>query len=252
MKKKKPLVSVVTPCFNSSDYLKGCIKSILSQDYPNVEHVIHDSTSADGTLDILKHYNKKVRWVSKRDKGQSDGLNRALQRAKGDIIIVLNADDELLPHACSWAVKQFKKYPNMAVIYGDVNIIDSHGKAIEKFHGPDPYNFEKIFCVEEVIPAQAAFIKRKAFEAVGFYADTTQPTCPDYEMWVRIGLKFPMKHVPGFVTRYRRHTGSGSCQNSLVYELIRTKRNVIKRTIKNKSTPDSILKLKRRAHAGVI
>jgi glycosyltransferase involved in cell wall biosynthesis len=104
---KEPLVSVLTPCFNSQAYLAECIESVLAQNYPHVEMIIQDGGSTDGTLEILRKYEGRVDWISEKDGGQSDGLNRALQRCRGDIIGVLNSDDAYLPHAASWAVEQF-------------------------------------------------------------------------------------------------------------------------------------------------
>ena len=145
-----------------------------------------------------------------------------------------------------------EKYPDVAVIYGDQHLIDARGRVIRKHRGPEPYRFEKIFCVEKVIPTQAAFIRRSYFKQVGFYADVTRPTCPDYEMWVRIGLKFQMKYVPGFVCRYRRHSGQEGNQPLMVVKMIESKREVIDRTIKDPHTSIKIKKLERRAHGGSI
>ncbi len=251
MNSKTPLVSVLTPSYNSVKYVEKCIISILSQDYSRIEHIIQDNISTDGTIEILKKYSDRVNWVSEPDSGQSDGLNRALQRCQGDIIGVLNADDEYLPHAVSWAVENFAKYPDMAVIYGDQYIIDSQGIIIQKIYGRD-YDFNKIFCVENVIPTQAAFIKREYFEKVGFYADITRKTCPDYEMWIRIGLKFQMIHLPDFVAKYRLHPGSEGSQVNIIKNMVESKREVIDRVCNDSSTPESIKKLCQRAHSGAV
>jgi len=246
-----PLVSIVTPCYNSVEFIERCIQSVLSQDYPNVEHIIQDGASTDGTLDILKKYTNRVNWISEPDNGQSDGLNRALQRCKGDFICVLNADDELLPHAASWAVAHFARYPDVAVIYGDQYDVGPDGKILNRTYGPE-YDFSKIFCVENVIPAQAAFIRRVHFEQVGFYADITRKTCPDYEMFVRIGLKFPIIHITGFVCKYRWHPGSEGHQASIIPEMIKSKIEVITRVINDPETPDLIRSLSKRARSGAL
>jgi glycosyltransferase involved in cell wall biosynthesis len=247
---EKPLVSIVTPSYNGVRFIERCIESVLSQDYPYVEHIVQDGASTDGTVDILKKYTGRVDWVSEPDNGQSDGLNQALQRCRGDIIGVLNADDEYLPHAATWAVENFKKFPDMAVIYGDQYDVDSDGVILHKTYG-QPYNFEKVFCVEYVIPAQAAFISKTHFEQVGLGADVTRKTCPDYEMWVRIGMKFPMQYVPGFVAKYRCHPGSEGQQASLIPEFVRAKREVMDRVFHDPTTLVSMKVLRRRAYSGV-
>lgn len=251
MNDELPLVSIVTPCFNSVRFIAGCIESVLAQDYPRVEHVIQDGGSRDGTVDVLRRYAGRVDWVSEPDSGQADGLNRALQRCRGDIILVLNADDELLPHAASWGVENMARYPDAAVVYGDLYFIDEAGGIIQEFRGPAPYDFKKLFCVEQVPPAQAAFIRRTHFEQVGFYADATLTTCPDYEMWVRIGMRFPMVHVPGTIARYRLHAGSEGQQADMIEEMYRSKRGVMDRVLDARDTPLEIKALRRRAHAGL-
>ncbi|MEK7580864.1 MAG: glycosyltransferase family 2 protein [Patescibacteria group bacterium] len=250
-----PLVSVVTPSFNSGKFIEECIQSVLNQDYPYVEHIIQDGGSKDNTLKILKKYSTpkykdRVKWVSSPDKGQSDGLDKAIKLSTGDVILVLNADDVLLPYACSWGVFNLKLNPNVAVVYGDEYIIDETGKIIHEFTGPR-YDYEKLLCVEIVPAAQTAFIRRSYFEQVGLGTDSSLETCPDYEMWVRIGARFPMKYSPGFVCKYRWHTGSEGQQPSMILKMVEAKKQVMDRVFNDKKTPKRIKKLRKRAYAGV-
>src|SRR3989338_6588754 len=248
---KEPLVSVLTPSYNNANFIKKCIESVLAQDYPHVEMIVQDGGSTDGTVEILKRYSGRIDWRSEKDHGQSDGLNRALQRCRGDIIGVLNADDEYLPHAARWAVDNFAIHPEVGGIYGQQHNVDAKGNILWSGAGPDPYDFEKVFCCEAVIPAQAAFVRRTVFETAGFYVDVTRKTCPDYEMWVRIGLKASMRYVPGFVAKYRIHPGSEGQNDKWVEEFVRSKRAVIERICNDLSVPVKIRSLRRRAHAGV-
>ena len=225
--KEFPLISVLTPVRNMGEFIENNIKSVLNQDYKNIEHIIQDNLSTDNTTTILEKYSKHINWVSESDSGQADGLNRALQRSKGDIIIVLNADDELMPGACSMAVRNFELYPGNAVIYGDKYNVDENGIIKYTYFGPDPYNFLKLFCVQDIIPAQAAFINRKCFEDSGFFFDPALPTCPDFEAWIRIGLKHTMKFVPGILSRYRMHSGSESQNSEVILKMLGSKLSVI-------------------------
>ncbi|MDD1729670.1 MAG: glycosyltransferase [Methanospirillum sp.] len=93
MTQKNPLVSIVTPSFNKGPYIEETIRSILEQTYPNIEYIIIDGGSTDGTLDILKKYGDRVSWISEPDRGQSDAINKGWMKAKGEIIAYLNADD---------------------------------------------------------------------------------------------------------------------------------------------------------------
>lgn len=251
----RPLVSIVTPSFNSGKFIEECIQSVLNQDYLYVEHIIQDGGSGDNTLKILKKYSNgkykdRVKWVSSPDKGQSDGLDKAIRLASGEVILVLNADDVLLPYACSWGVFNLNLNPNVAVVYGDEYIIDETGKIIHEFTGPR-YDYEKLLCVEIVPAAQTAFIRRSYFEQVGLGADSTLETCPDYEMWVRIGARFPMKYSPGFVCKYRWHTGSEGQQPSMILKMVEAKKQVMDQVFNDKKTPKRIKKLRKRAYAGV-
>jgi len=246
-----PLVSIVTPCLNSGRFLAACLGSVQAQDYPYVEHVIQDGSSTDGSIELLRDAPKNVAWISKPDGGQSDALDQALRRSQGDILLVLNADDELLPGAARWGVEQMQRHPAQAVIYGDVYLIDEDSVIIGECHGPS-YDFASIFCVEQVIPAQAAFIRRSALEAVGLRADVSLDTCPDYEMFVRLGLRYSMRHVPGFVTRYRyyRRPLDGTALRT-VERFVRAKSTVINRVQNDPANPASIRTLDRRARAGL-
>lgn len=251
----RPLVSIVTPSYNSGKYIEECIQSVLTQDYPYVEHVIQDGGSGDHTLKILKKYSgpkykNKVKWVIESDNGQSDGLDKAIKRASGEVILVLNADDILLPYACSWGVLHLKLNPDIAVVYGDEYIIDEQGKTIREFTGPR-YDYERVLCVEIVPAAQTAFIRRNYFEKVGLGADSTLSTCPDYEMWVRIGAKFDMKYVSGFISKYRWHDQSEGQKPEMILKMIAAKKQVMDRIFNSSKTPKRIKKLRKRAYAGV-
>lgn len=249
------LISIVTPCYNASKFIGKCIESVLLQDYPFVEHIIQDGASTDGTFEIIKEYSEKypdkIKFFSETDSGQSDALNKAIQQSTGDILLVLNADDALMPNACSWAVENMAKNPEAAVIYGDVHVIDENSVFIEEFIS-HPYDFEKLLCVELVPPAQASFIRRSYFEKVGFYADKDLDTCPDFEMWIRIGLLFPMKKVSGFITRYRKHyQATDSKEQRTVKRFFDSKKLVMDRVFNSPRTPQTIKNLRSRAYSGL-
>jgi glycosyltransferase involved in cell wall biosynthesis len=248
---KSPLFSVITPAKNSEQFLETCIKSVLSQDYKFVEHIVQDAGSNDGTLNILQKYNDVVDWKSEPDEGESDGLDKALKRANGEIIIVLNSDDLLLKNSCSLINYFFRRYPEVAVIYGNQFNISEEGRIISASIGPSPYDFERIFCAESVIPAQAAFINRRLFAESGLYADKTLKTCPDYEIWVRLGLRYKMKYVNYFLCKYRQHSNSSGRRASKIIGMIEAKIHVIDMSINDLSVLPQMRGLKYRAYGGV-
>jgi|SRR3989344_1695621 len=253
----KPLVSIITPSFNGGQYLEECIKSILDQNYPNIEHIIQDGNSTDQTKKILKKYQNpkyknRIKIFVAPDKGQTDALNKAIQKTKGDVLLVLNADDMLMPYAVSWGVENLKKYPEVGVIYGDVYIINSKGEICDIYKSHE-YSFEELLSVELVPPAQAAFVRRSALEKVGYYTDSALDTCPDYEMWIRIAQKFPMKHVWGVVTKYRHHdTPQLDSKNPrTVQRFLVAKKEVMDRVFNDPKTHAKIKKLRRRAYGSL-
>ncbi len=252
----KPLVSIVSPCFNSGLYLEGCIQSVLHQDYPRVEHIIQDGNSKDTTVKILQKYRhpkykKRIRIYSEPDSSQNEGLDKVLKKISGELFLVLNADDELLPNACTWGVEKLTQNPGCAAIYGDEYIIDERGKIIGIHIGKEPYVYERVFCVELVPPAQATFIRTKMFKDVGLHADTTISTCPDFEMWVRLGARYPLQHEYGIVSKYRQHRLSGSRRPEMTKKLVQAKLDVINRVLNDSRTPKAIKKLRFRAYGGL-
>lgn len=120
---KKPLVSIITTSYNQVNYLKYTLESVLNQNYPKIEYIVIDGGSSDGSVELLKSYGKKIRWISEKDKGQSNGLNKGFKRAKGDIIGWINSDDTYEPGAVKKAAEYFDKHPDVDLIYSDCNII---------------------------------------------------------------------------------------------------------------------------------
>ena len=127
-KKDLPLVSIITPSFNQAKFIEETIKSVLSQDYPNIEHIVVDGNSKDGTLEILKRYasslGNRFRFISEPDQGQSNAINKGVKMANGDIIGWLNSDDTYFPEAVKKGVNALQAQPELAMVYGKGYYID--------------------------------------------------------------------------------------------------------------------------------
>ncbi|MBK8020940.1 MAG: glycosyltransferase [Chloroflexi bacterium] len=124
-------ITILTPSYNQAQYIRATIDSVLGQDFPDFEYLVVDGGSTDGTVDILKSYSDpRMRWISERDKGQTDALNRGLRMTSGEILTWINSDDVLLPGAVRFMVETFASRPEIDMFYGDVNIIDSAGNVL--------------------------------------------------------------------------------------------------------------------------
>src|SRR5258705_10848018 len=123
------LVSIITPSYNQSAYLEQTMLSVLEQNYPQVEYIVIDGASTDRSVDIIKKYAGKLTyWVSEKDAGQADAINKGLARATGDVAAWLNSDDYYLPDTIGAVVKMFDENPDTALVYGNMLAVDEHGK----------------------------------------------------------------------------------------------------------------------------
>ena len=129
MSRKLPLISIVTPSLNQGAYIEENIKSVLEQKYPHFEHIIIDGSSTDGTIDILMKYGH-VKWVSEKDNGQSEAINKGFKMAKGEIIGWLNSDDCYEPNTLFTVIQELNSAEHKYVVFGDCYAIDEKGNRI--------------------------------------------------------------------------------------------------------------------------
>lgn len=192
--KQYPLVSVVTPCYNGMPYIVENIESVLMQDYPEVEHLVVDGASTDGTIEVLKQY-PHLRWLSEPDRGQSHALNKGFRLVRGAIIGWLNADDTYNPGAIRSAVEYFQNHPEVAVVYSDCQIIDEHGKPL-RFSKSQPFLLET-FLLNNYIRQPTVFMRKQVLESIGG-VDEDLHFVMDRELWLRVGLRrFDMHYIQG-------------------------------------------------------
>lgn len=183
--KKSPLVTIVTPSFNQAEYLEETIQSVLKQTYKNVEYILVDGASQDGTLEIIKKYEKRLtRWISEKDKGQTDAINKGFALAKGEILGWINSDDTLMPNAVEEAVAFLLQNPEVGLVYGDANYIDGSSKVIGKFPAAQT-DLQKLRRGYVHIPQQASFFRKDLWDQVGPLDDSFF-FAMDYDLWTRL------------------------------------------------------------------
>jgi glycosyltransferase involved in cell wall biosynthesis len=199
-----PQVSIVTPSFNQGRFIEETIRSVLDQDYPRIEHIVIDACSSDETIEILRRY-PHLRWVSEPDEGQADALNKGFAIAGGDIFAWLNADDLYLPGAVSAAVEALQE-SGADLIHGGWRQIDEHGNTIRDVD-PVAFDFRRQLEERNAVAQPGAFFTRTAFEAVGGL-DARYRYAMDYELWLKLGKRFQVRHVDRVLAAYRYHPES--------------------------------------------
>jgi tetratricopeptide (TPR) repeat protein len=199
-----PLVSIVIPSYNQAVFLERTIKSALEQDYPYLEHIVVDGASTDDSIEIIKKYgNQLAWWVSEKDNGQGDAINKGMAHAKGEIVAWLNSDDCYLPAAVSSAVEAFEANPYAVMIYGDMLAIDENDLVTNTFRYPQ-LTLEDLLCFQ-IIGQPAVFMRREAFEQVNGL-DLNFHCLLDHHLWIRIAAQGKIVHVPQIWSAARYHT----------------------------------------------
>jgi glycosyltransferase involved in cell wall biosynthesis len=202
-----PRVSIVTPSFNQAQFLEETIISVLEQDYPDIEYIIIDGGSTDGSVDIIHRYETQLAWwVSERDQGQTDALNKGFDKASGDILAWLNSDDTYLPGAISGAVEYLMSHPEAGMVYGDANLIDETGLVMGRFPARQT-DYPRLMRGSVHIPQQAAFFRGDLWRKIG-PLDPSFYFAMDYDLWVRLAKIAPLHYHPQLWANFRLH-GAG-------------------------------------------
>lgn len=190
-----PRVSIITPSFNQAEFLHQTIESVLSQDYPNLEYIIIDGGSTDGSQGIIHEFEDKLaHWESIPDKGQTDAINKGFARATGKYLAWLNSDDLYRPGAVSEAVAYLEKHPDVGLVYSDCTFIDAEGAEIGRFPAAQT-DYQRLRRGYVHIPQQAAFFRSDLWQKVG-PLDPTFYFAMDYDLWVRLAKLAPIVYLP--------------------------------------------------------
>jgi glycosyltransferase involved in cell wall biosynthesis len=200
-----PLVSIVTPAYNAAAFLEETIESVLSQDYPEIEYIVMDGGSSDGTLDILRRYEGRLRYLSRPDRGQSNAVNQGFAMARGRFFAFLNADDTYCAGAVRTAVRHLIGNPDAAVVYGEGHWVDRDGSPIGRYP-TEPFD-PKLFARNCFICQPAAFIRSEVFRAVGGLNEELHFAL-DYDLWIRISRRYRMLKVDDLLASSRIHLQS--------------------------------------------
>jgi len=240
-------VSIITPSYNQAQFLEATIRSVLDQDYANIEYIICDGGSTDGSVDIIRKYADRLSWwCSERDGGQSDAINKGMQRATGSIVGWLNSDDALLPGCISTVVAAFGEHPDAGLIFGGLEIIDEAGNGVGSFDSR-PYTFANQLTHRMVIPQPSSFWRSDVARTVGPVRRDLHFTM-DFEYWIRIGRRYPVVQIPATLAQFRvSRENKGTAQRGRWGpEFIR----VLDDLYAESDLPEAVRALRARAYAG--
>lgn len=201
-----PLVSIVIPAFNHSNYLAEAIDSVLAQDYPSVELIVLDDGSTDDTVGVLKHYGDAFRWETHPNMGQANTLNKGWNMAQGEILSYLSADDVLEPGAVQAAVNALKAEPDAVAAYCDFKLIDPASNTVRCVRTPD-FSYTEMLAEVSCPVGPGALFWRSVYQQAGPW-NPAYHQMPDYEFWLRLGLYGRFIRVPQVLAGFRVHEGS--------------------------------------------
>ena len=207
-------ITIVTPSFNQACFIKDTLESVKNQGYDQVEHLVLDNCSTDGSLEIIRSY-PSVHLIAEPDKGQSDALNKGFKKADGDIIGWLNADDRYLPGCFTRVVDFFNKHPDCDIVYGDYRLIDGAGKLISN-RQELPFDLFMLKYLHVLyIPSTTVFFRR-IFEE-GNFLDEDYHYAMDYEYFLRLALKgYRFGYIPAYLADFRTHQDSKSQRQTVI------------------------------------
>ena len=241
----RPLVSVVTPSYNQASFLDTTIRSVLEQDYPSVEYFVMDGASSDGSVDVIRKYADRLRgWVSEKDRGQGDAINKGLARTKGEIVAWLNSDDYYLPKAISSAVKTFKQNPEAALVYGNMLAVDEDGKTFNTLNYKQ-LTLEDLLCFQ-IIGQPAVFMRRSALQSAGGL-DPTFHFMLDHHLWIRIAQQGKIFHADQTWSAARYHAEAKNIAQAA--EFGRDAFRILDAVAQDENLAPTLAKVNRRARA---
>ncbi len=211
-------VSIVTVSFNQGQFLDRAIRSVLGQDHDDIEYIVVDPGSTDGSREIIERYRDRIaRTVFEPDRGAPDGLNKGFASATGAIFAYLNADDAYLPGAVRAAVSAFERHPRTDIVVGHGYIVDAGGRIVRRFRSA-PFSPWRFAYGAAVVMQQSTFFRRRAFERAGGF-DASNRSCWDADLYLEMCLAGArVRIVGGYWSLFTHHPNSISGSRRLERE----------------------------------
>ncbi len=208
-------ISLVTPSLDQAEYVERAVRSALDQrgDF-DLEYLVYDGGSTDGTLDLLRRYEGRLRLVVEPDRGQADAINKGLRAATGDVVGWLNSDDLLHPGALARVAEAFLSRRDLVWLHGRCEIVDEHDRPIRGWVSAYKdfrcrHYSRRSLLVENYVSQMTVFWRRSAMERIG-YLDETMRFSFDYEYWLRLSALGDPVYLPERIAAFRWYRSSKS------------------------------------------
>lgn len=191
--KRLPLISIITPSYNQARFLEETIVSVLSQNYPNLEYIIIDGGSTDGSIEIIKKYGNHLKyWVSEKDNGQSHAINKGFSRATGDILAWINSDDYYLPDAFNTMATASIEFPNSLWFYAGTYWLSNNNQSyVGGIEDPEIASWY----LKCLVSQPGVFWRRKIWNQVGSLVDENMHFSFDYDLWLKFAAFQPIPQI---------------------------------------------------------
>jgi len=199
---KNMKISIITPSLNHSKFITDTILSVTHQNYNNYEHIVIDGGSTDGTIEILKLYSH-LKWVSERDTGQSNAINKGFRMSTGDIVAWINSDDYYEKDVFADVAAFFKENRECYFLYGDITFVDKNKKLLSKISG-DVKSLRSLMKNPDIVRQPSCFWRREIFEDIGYLAENLHLVM-DYDFFLRIAKKYKLYYLKRNISYYRVH-----------------------------------------------
>jgi len=201
-------ISIVTPTLNAERYLAECLLSVRTQGWPNLEQLVVDGGSTDGTERLVRA--SDAVWLSRPGLKQAAAINAGLRLAHGEVVAWLNADDLYTQGSVAYVARRFTSEPTLDVLFGDCQVMNASGKPLWRLK-PGPYSFESLLRRGNSVAQPAVFLRKRVFEQVG-YLDESLEFGMDYELWLRL-RSLNVAYVPRVLAWFRWHSASKTATN---------------------------------------